>query len=339
MKQMQHSTATSIVRHHHEYRIISTSPVCRPIRRILSFGCLTGEEPVTFKKFLPDAEIFGVDINREALASACANYGQLITFLEPDHRSVLAHGPYDLVTAMSVLCRHPPEFQSGRQIGLGFGLWSDALPQIDGCLDEEGLLLLYNSNFAFRRHPVAAKYQAIRDPRCNEACFVSQFDESGRLLAEGRTVGPAAAHLGVFQWYERDLDSGDLGVWDLHDLCFQKSSRSAITRLSVDSEAPDELLLATGVFAYDPHAAGLLKQLHRSLCQRSEPKLPTASSQMARSCSTGPCNEPGLTALSRSTFIAASNLMGKIRGSFSKSRDPCLNSDCSSRGRPLLGGA
>jgi hypothetical protein len=226
---------------------------------------LDGRRAGHIEKFFPHAEIFGVDINREALASARANYGQLITFLEPDHDSVLANGLYDLVTAMSVWCRHPPEFQSGRQIGLDFGVWSDALHQIDACLAEEGLLLLYNSNFAFRSHPVAAKYQPIRDPRFNEACFVNQFDESGRVLAEGHTVGPEAAHLGIFPWYERDLDSGDLSAWDLHDLCFQKSSGSAIARLSVDAEAPDEQLLATGVFGSNPHAAGLLTRPHRSL--------------------------------------------------------------------------
>ena len=79
-------------------------------KRVLSFGCSTGEEVQTLaEKYFPDAQIVGVDVapavleRAKALTSALAN----VTICASDAAAILSHAPYDIIFAMSVLCRNP----------------------------------------------------------------------------------------------------------------------------------------------------------------------------------------------------------------------------------------
>lgn len=108
-------------------------------RRILSFGCSTGEEVATLRVFWPMAQIVGVDINKDALAEARKKYPNEI-FLESKH---LSEEPFDIIFAMSVLCRWP------ESVGgfLPYQEFRDAVSRLDALLKPGGILVAYNAAY------------------------------------------------------------------------------------------------------------------------------------------------------------------------------------------------
>ena len=73
-------------------------------KKILSFGCSTGEECASLDLYFPDATIYGADINDDALAEAQDKFPKF-TFLQSYYENLAAYGPYDAIFAMNVLHR------------------------------------------------------------------------------------------------------------------------------------------------------------------------------------------------------------------------------------------
>ena len=74
--------------------------LCRKPKRIMSFGCSTGEECQSLAKYFPDAEIVGVDINASNLYTARRNNkNPNIHFTD----EINVTGKFDVVFAMMVL--------------------------------------------------------------------------------------------------------------------------------------------------------------------------------------------------------------------------------------------
>ena len=73
-------------------------------RRVLSYGCSTGEECATLSNYFPHAEIVGADINRVNLAIAHRRFDwPQIQFVHPDDRRLTQLAPFDAIFCMSVL--------------------------------------------------------------------------------------------------------------------------------------------------------------------------------------------------------------------------------------------
>src|ERR1700677_1126976 len=77
--------------------------------RVLSFGCSIGDETTCLAdKYFPDSQIIGLDVSESALDSARQRLGtRHITYATSTPDNLAFNGPYDIIFAMSVLCKWP----------------------------------------------------------------------------------------------------------------------------------------------------------------------------------------------------------------------------------------
>jgi 2-polyprenyl-3-methyl-5-hydroxy-6-metoxy-1,4-benzoquinol methylase len=120
-------------------------------KRVLSFGCSTGEEAVSLANRFPDAEIVGVDIDYESVRHARNKFGSDRIFF---HTDLGATGKYDVCTCLMVL------FQMDSPIR--FEPWDKTLTTIDKHLNSGAVFALYTSEYNFCQSSVAENYQVIR---------------------------------------------------------------------------------------------------------------------------------------------------------------------------------
>lgn len=133
--------------------------------RLLSFGCSTGEEPISLAHYIPSALIDAVEINPRSLAIArtkvqAASLSQinLIHDAEPPsgHR-------YDAIFCLSVL-RHGeldakvPQSCSGI---LPFSRFAATIGALDRVLKPGGWLFVWGSNFRFEQTSLASNYEPV----------------------------------------------------------------------------------------------------------------------------------------------------------------------------------
>lgn len=137
--------------------------------RVLSFGCSTGEEPLTLARYLPQARIDGFDINprnvaeaRRKVAIAGATQVTIAEAASPPAGVAL----YDAVFCLSVL-RHgeldafQPEFCTDI---LPFRRFAETIAALDRVLKPGGYLFLWGCNFRFADTAVAAGYEVVPVP-------------------------------------------------------------------------------------------------------------------------------------------------------------------------------
>jgi chemotaxis methyl-accepting protein methylase len=127
--------------------------------KILSFGSSTGEELVSLAMHFGESEIHGVEINTE-----CTDQSKIIT-KNVDRIKVSQCIPdekFDIIFCMSVLCRWP-ETQTINDCShiYKFEQFEDAVNEIDKHLNENGLLIIFNSSFIFEDVEISKKYESI----------------------------------------------------------------------------------------------------------------------------------------------------------------------------------
>lgn len=109
-------------------------------KEILSYGCSSGEELESLSRRWPNAAITGVEILDTVRQAASERF--------PQHRIVHPHRlgaeRFDMITAMSVLCRWPEV--NGP---LPFPLFQDTAQLIDQHLKPGGLLIVFNTTYDF----------------------------------------------------------------------------------------------------------------------------------------------------------------------------------------------
>jgi hypothetical protein len=105
-------------------------------KRLLSFGCSTGEECQALAKRFPNAEIIGYDIDSYTVQSARKkNKNEKIFF----HDELGGTGMYDLVTALMVFfCMEEP---------IPKDRFVSCLKKIDSHLNPGGVLMIYTSDY------------------------------------------------------------------------------------------------------------------------------------------------------------------------------------------------
>ncbi len=192
--QVQLSNRTRANRYPHVFEPVArmAAALQRPQLRVLSFGCSTGEEPsILATHYLPGAEILGVDIAPDALAEARARCAALagVTIAESTPETLRSRGPFDLIFAMSVLCRWPT---SRRMASIGelfpFARFTEQATLLDEVLAPGGLLVIYNANYSFLQTPVAANYDVVVSPQIDTAGFVKRFLPDGNAAPASETT-------------------------------------------------------------------------------------------------------------------------------------------------------
>lgn len=118
-------------------KIFDSVKILKPkAKRVLSFGCSTGEECQALATRFPNAEIVGVDIDHYTIQSARRrNKNSRIVF----HDQLGATGKYDLITCLQVLFCMQSKIPKDR--------WTSTLVDIDKHLNPGGLLAIYTSEY------------------------------------------------------------------------------------------------------------------------------------------------------------------------------------------------
>jgi len=164
-----------------------------PALRILSFGCSTGEEVLTLRRYFPSATIVGAEINERSLA-ACRRLpaDDRIVFIRSDRAAVRVHGPYDAVFCMAVLQRTPHGIEERGTTNLRwiypFEKFDAQVRELDGQVRRGGLLVVHNTQYVFADSSVADRYAPLDAPG-QEADVIVKFDPHSRRLVHPPAPG------------------------------------------------------------------------------------------------------------------------------------------------------
>lgn len=154
---------------------------------VLSYGCSTGEECATLEGYLQPQLIIGADINESNLRAARRKFtSPRLRFVQSDPAILMAQGPFEIVFALSVLCR----WEDTRDVEdcssiYPFEKFASAVALLDRLVAPGGLLVMYNSNFRFEdTETYAASYTTEDTPAIADSGFVHKFDRFNRRLRE-----------------------------------------------------------------------------------------------------------------------------------------------------------
>ena len=134
---------------------------------ILSFGCATGEEVFSLRRYFPRARIKGVDINPGNVAPARSRLTRApdedLSFAVAASTADEQTSRYDAIVCMAVL-RHgslgEPSVERCDHL-LRFEDVARALGDFHRCLKPGGLLILRHSNFRLRDTPAGAGFETL----------------------------------------------------------------------------------------------------------------------------------------------------------------------------------
>lgn len=164
-----------------------------PAIRILSFGCSSGEEVITLRRYFPGAHIIGAEINPKNLA-LCRKHptDDRMHFIRSDRATIARHGPFDLIFCMAVLQRTPHLVDADRITSLKklypFEKFDRQVNELDSFLKQNGVLVIHHAQYFFRDASVAAKYEvlAVGDLPTEH---LARFDRNSALLENGVSDG------------------------------------------------------------------------------------------------------------------------------------------------------
>ena len=175
----QHQTHTTTEHNRYPDVFKTVKSICGSPKSILSFGCSSGEECFTLLEYFPTVEvILGVDINEEILQQARSkNQREEIRFATRPASGEL----FDLIFAMSVLCRWPETDNKEHNNIYSFDDFNAAIELLDSHLKDLGILTLYNTNYNFSETTVYSKYfpAPIQPLEAIQKEFVRKFDKQG----------------------------------------------------------------------------------------------------------------------------------------------------------------
>lgn len=176
----QEASTTELNRHPDIFSFLKVKYKDKNIK-ILSFGCSTGEECVSINKYLPNASILGIDINKKSLAKANQNNSnQNISYKYCEPNEISNLGEFDVVIAISVLCKHPEaEYLNNLSKIYPFKRYEDMVHKLDSVLKEEGLLIIRSSNYIFSDTKTSKKYQLIKNSKARKPKPFPKFNSKG----------------------------------------------------------------------------------------------------------------------------------------------------------------
>jgi 2-polyprenyl-3-methyl-5-hydroxy-6-metoxy-1,4-benzoquinol methylase len=160
--------------------------------RLLSFGCATGEEVFSLRKYFPSATIKGLDINRHNI-SVCKqrlalNPDSKIHFELADSVEREPAAAYDAIFCMAVF-RHgnlaDKRFVRCDSL-IRFADFRRIIAEIAQRLRPGGLLIVIHANFRFRDTPTAEEFELVhRMNLCQPGRTITPiFDRDNRRTSE-----------------------------------------------------------------------------------------------------------------------------------------------------------
>ena len=166
--------------------------------RVLSFGCSTGNEVAALRSYFPEALIFGCDVNQQALGEArrSLQFDEAQIF-ESSPENIAKYGPYDVIFAMSVLCRFPESqnpYRDNLRSLYSFDSFEEGVNLLAGCLADTGILCLFNTNYEVSQLAVTKSFRRITSPLVGNNGFVDRFCRDGQRLTYCERLGPHYVH-------------------------------------------------------------------------------------------------------------------------------------------------
>jgi SAM-dependent methyltransferase len=185
----QYRTITSANRYPRIFALLAErlGDVASP--RVLSFGCATGEEVFTLRRYLPGAFVKGIDINPANVALCRERAGDgggdpQVAFDTGDSAAGEAPASYDAVLAMAVFQR--PQLKTDPDIAscerfIRFEDFERAVTELAACVKPGGYLAVAFSVFRFADTAAAAEFTVEME---NEptARFFPRFDRYNRRI-------------------------------------------------------------------------------------------------------------------------------------------------------------
>jgi 2-polyprenyl-3-methyl-5-hydroxy-6-metoxy-1,4-benzoquinol methylase len=153
---------------------------------VLSFGCSTGEEPLTLGElYLPQARIVALEASPAILdiARAKGTLDGRITWEVSSPEALARHGPYDVIFAMSVLCRWPTlENVPDASEVFPYEQYLHMVTMLDTQLRPGGLFVIYNAHYSFADTVLVSGYEIVLDPEIADSGYVKKYDRRGREI-------------------------------------------------------------------------------------------------------------------------------------------------------------
>ncbi len=154
--------------------------------KLLSFGCSTGEEVITLRRYLPAATIVGSEINARSLA-ACRQLtvDDRITFVRSDAANISAHAPYDAIFCMAVLQRDPQlvvrENITSLRKTYPFEKFDRQVAELDRWVKPGGILILHHTHYLLADSSVGARYTLLPSAAHLKEGY-AKFDRNGARI-------------------------------------------------------------------------------------------------------------------------------------------------------------
>lgn len=161
-------------------------------QKVLSFGSSTGLEAKTLKeKYFQQSSVFGADIGK-IVETASQNVPEA-NFFQSTTSNLDHHGPFNIIFAMSVLCRHPWEGNSNYP----FKVFKSTVIELFDHLTLGGIIVIYNPSYRIQDiQEVSDRYQVLTMNEClenqnKEFCkcgFVDIHDVKGNKMIKNQNV-------------------------------------------------------------------------------------------------------------------------------------------------------
>jgi cyclopropane fatty-acyl-phospholipid synthase-like methyltransferase len=152
---------------------------------ILSFGCSYGPECKSLRYYFPNAFIIGYDIFEKNINIAIKENNDNKTVFTASWENVKEKKGFDIVFAMSVLCRTPHTLKK-KDISkiYPFLKFEEQISQLDTIIRKDGLLVIYNANFQFTDTNSSQKYEPLIMPNFYDSGCIPKFDKNNMLLRD-----------------------------------------------------------------------------------------------------------------------------------------------------------
>lgn len=160
-------------------------------QHILSFGCSTGDEVFTLRRYFPSAWIKGIDINSRSIRIARRRLrvysDSRITFEAAASASAEPSNHYQAIFCMAVF-RHGGLGASGLNGRcdhlIRFQKFEETVGELAQCLVPGGLLLIGHSNFRFSETRIAKNFDVVFRGDASPDDQTPIFDRNDRFLPQ-----------------------------------------------------------------------------------------------------------------------------------------------------------
>jgi SAM-dependent methyltransferase len=133
--------------------------------RLLSFGCSTGEEVFSLRRYFPRGFVKGIDINPRNIALCeqrrAASGDPNIVFAQGDSTADEPAATYDAIFCMAVLRHEFVAEEESCDPYLTFADFERTVGDFGRCLKPGGLLALRHCNFRFADAAVSAAFECV----------------------------------------------------------------------------------------------------------------------------------------------------------------------------------